>query len=134
MGKIQESLVLTDGFTAAFTRFLSFGNQAVGSFDKMSGANIQFQQSSVHATQQIESMKAALDSQQTLLAAQNQRLIAQKTHVESLAQKYQALAASKGAEATATIRAQESLARAEIADKEFTKQVVKTSGDDCKSK
>lgn len=127
MGKIQESLVLTDGFTAAFTRFLSFGNQAVGSFDKMSGANIQFQQSSVHATQQIESMKAALDSQQTLLAAQNQRLIAQKTHVESLAQKYQALAASKGAEATATIRAQESLARAEIAEQRIYQQVVKTS-------
>ena len=127
MGKIQESLVLTDGFTAAFTRFLSFGNQAVGSFDKMSGANIQFQQSSVHATQQIESMKAALDSQQTFLAAQNQRLIAQKTHVESLAQKYQALAASKGAEATATIRAQESLARAEIAEQRIYQQVVKTS-------
>ena len=127
MGKIQESLVLTDGFTAAFTRFLSFGNQAVRSFDKMSGANIQFQQSSVHATQQIESMKAALDSQQTLLAAQNQRLIAQKTHVESLAQKYQALAASKGAEATATIRAQESLARAEIAEQRIYQQVVKTS-------
>ena len=81
MGKIQESLVLTDGFTAAFTRFLSFGNQAVGSFDKMSGANIQFQQSSVHATQQIESMKAALDSQQPLLAAQNHTLIAQNTQV-----------------------------------------------------
>lgn len=127
MGKIQESLVLMDGFTAAFTRFLSFGDQAVGSFDKMSGANIQFQQSSVHATQQIESMKAALDSQQTLLAAQNQRLIAQKTHVESLAQKYQALAASKGAEATATIRAQESLARAEIAEQRIYQQVVKTS-------
>lgn len=127
MGKIQESLVLTDGFTAAFTRFLSFGDQAVGSFDKMSGANIQFQQSSVYATQQIESMKAALDSQQTLLAAQNQRLIAQKTHVESLAQKYQALAASKGAEATATIRAQESLARAEIAEQRIYQQVVKTS-------
>lgn len=127
MGKIQESLVLMDGFTAAFTRFLSFGDQAVGSFDKMSGANIQFQQSSVHATQQIESMKAALDSQQTLLAAQNQRLIAQKTHVESLAQKYQALAASKGAEATATIRAQESLARAEIAEQRIYQQIVKTS-------
>lgn len=127
MGKIQESLVLTDGFTAAFTRFLSFGDQAVGSFDKMSGANIQFQQSSVYATQQIESMKAALDSQQTLLATQNQRLIAQKTHVESLAQKYQALAASKGAEATATIRAQESLARAEIAEQRIYQQVVKTS-------
>lgn len=127
MGKIQESLVLTDGFTAAFTRFLSFGDQAVGSFDKMSGANIQFQQSSVYATQQIESMKAALDSQQTLLAAQNQRLIAQKTHVESLTQKYQALAASKGAEATATIRAQESLARAEIAEQRIYQQVVKTS-------
>lgn len=127
MGKIQESLVLTDGFTAAFTRFLSFGDQAVGSFDKMSGANIQFQQSSVYATQHIESMKAALDSQQTLLAAQNQRLIAQKTHVESLAQKYQALAASKGAEATATIRAQESLARAEIAEQRIYQQVVKTS-------
>lgn len=127
MGKIQESLVLMDGFTAAFTRFLSFGDQAVGSFDKMSGANIQFQQSSVYATQQIESMKAALDSQQTLLATQNQRLIAQKTHVESLAQKYQALAASKGAEATATIRAQESLARAEIAEQRIYQQVVKTS-------
>lgn len=127
MGQIQEKLILTDDFTAAFTRFLSFGNQAVGSFDKMSGANIQFQQSSVYATQQIESMKAALDSQQTLLAAQNQRLIAQKTHVESLTQKYQDLAASKGADAIATIRAQESLAKAEIAEQRIYQQVVKTS-------
>lgn len=47
--------------------------------------------------------------------------------MESLAQKYQALAASKGAEATATIRAQESLARAEIAEQRIYQQVVKTS-------
>ena len=84
MGQVNERLVLTDGFTAAFTRFLNLGDQAVVKFDKMSGSSQQFTQTSMYATQQIDSMRSALAAQQSLFAAQNQRLAAQKNHVAEL--------------------------------------------------
>ena len=127
MGQVNERLVLTDGFTAAFTRFLNLGDQAVVKFDKMSGSNQQFTQTSMYATQQIDSMRSALAAQQSLFAAQNQRLAAQKNHVAELTTRYQELAASKGADATATLRAQEALARAQVAEQNIFQQSLKTS-------
>ncbi|RHO94276.1 hypothetical protein DW020_12345 [Clostridium sp. AF37-5AT] len=127
MGQIQEQLILTDGFTAAFTRFLNLGDQAVVKFDKMSGSSQQFTQTSMYATQQIDSMRSALAAQQSLFAAQNQRLAAQKNHVAELTTRYQELAASKGADATATLRAQEALARAQVAEQNIFQQSLKTS-------
>lgn len=38
MGKIQENLVLTDEFTAAFTRFLTLGESAVGATEKINNS------------------------------------------------------------------------------------------------
>ena len=38
MGKIQESLVLTDEFTAAFTRFLTLGESAVGATERINNS------------------------------------------------------------------------------------------------
>ena len=127
MGQIQEQLILTDGFTAAFTRFLNLGDQAVVKFDKMSGSSQQFTQTSMYATQQIDSMRSALAAQQSLFAAQNQRLAVQKNHVAELTTRYQELAASKGADATATLRAQEALARAQVAEQNIFQQSLKTS-------
>lgn len=127
MGQIQEQLILTDGFTAAFTRFLNLGDQAAVKFDKMSGSSQQFTQTSMYATQQIDSMRSALAAQQSLFAAQNQRLAAQKNHVAELTTRYQELAASKGADATATLRAQEALARAQVAEQNIFQQSLKTS-------
>lgn len=127
MGQIQEQLILTDGFTAAFTRFLNLGDQAVVKFDKMSGSSQQFTQTSMYATQQIDSMRSALAAQQSLFAAQNQRLAAQKNHVAELTTRYQELAASKGADATATLRAQEALARAQVTEQNIFQQSLKTS-------
>lgn len=127
MGVINETLLLTDQFSSAFRTFLSLGDQTAGKFDKMSNANAQFQQASVYATQEINAMRSALASQQTLFAAQNQRLAAQKNHVEELAEKYQKLAESKGENATATLRAQESLAKAQIAEQRILQQSIKTS-------
>lgn len=127
MGQVNERLVLTDGFTAAFTRFLNLGDQAVVKFDKMSGSSQQFTQTSMYATQQIDSMRSALAAQQSLFAAQNQRLAAQKNHVAELTTRYQELAASKGADATATLRAQEALARAQVAEQNIFQQSLKTS-------
>lgn len=127
MGQIQEQLILTDGFTSAFTRFLNLGDQAVVKFDKMSGSSQQFTQTSMYATQQIDSMRSALAAQQSLFAAQNQRLAAQKNHVAELTTRYQELAASKGADATATLRAQEALARAQVAEQNIFQQSLKTS-------
>lgn len=127
MGQVNERLVLTDGFTAAFTRFLNLGDQAVVKFDKMSGSSQQFTQTSMYATQQIDSMRSALAAQQSLFAAQNQRLAAQKNHVAELTTRYQELAASKGADATATLRAQEALARAQVAEQNIFQRSLKTS-------
>ena len=127
MGQVNERLVLTDGFTAAFTRFLNLGDQAVVKFDKMSGSSQQFTQTSMYATQQIDSMRSALAAQQSLFAAQNQRLAAQKNHVAELTTRYQELVASKGADATATLRAQEALARAQVAEQNIFQQSLKTS-------
>lgn len=127
MGVINETLLLTDQFSSAFRTFLSLGDQTAGKFDKMSNANAQFQQASVYATQEINAMRSALASQQTLFAAQNQRLAAPKNHVEELAEKYQKLAESKGENATATLRAQESLAKAQIAEQRILQQSIKTS-------
>lgn len=127
MGQIQEQLILTDGFTSAFTRFLNLGDQAAVKFDKMSGSSQQFTQTSMYATQQIDSMRSALAAQQSLFAAQNQRLAAQKNHVAELTTRYQELAASKGADATATLRAQEALARAQVTEQNIFQQSLKTS-------
>lgn len=127
MGQVNERLVLTDGFTSAFTRFLNLGDQAAVKFDKMSGSSQQFTQTSMYATQQIDSMRSALAAQQSLFAAQNQRLAAQKNHVTELTTRYQELAASKGADATATIRAQEALARAQVTEQNIFQQSLKTS-------
>lgn len=38
MGKIQENLVLTDEFTAAFTRFLTLGESAVGATERINNS------------------------------------------------------------------------------------------------
>lgn len=127
MAVINETLSLVDQFSSTFRTFLNLGNQTSGRFSEMSNANAQFQQASVHATQQINAMRSALASQQALFAAQNQRLAVQKKHVEELAEKYQKLAASTGENAVATLRAQESLARAQIAEQRILQQSIRTS-------
>lgn len=127
MAVINETLSLVDQFSSTFRTFLNLGNQTSGRFSEMSNANAQFQQASVHATQQINAMRLALASQQALFAAQNQRLAVQKKHVEELAEKYQKLAASTGENAVATLRAQESLARAQIAEQRILQQSIRTS-------
>ena len=40
MGKIQENLVLTDEFTAAFTRFLTLGESAVGATERINNLSL----------------------------------------------------------------------------------------------
>ena len=46
MGKIQENLVLTDEFTAAFTRFLNLGESAVRTTEKVDSTIAMMGQSS----------------------------------------------------------------------------------------
>ena len=118
---------MTDGFSAAFSRFLNLGQSAVKQTEKLNASNQQFAQSSNFAAQQMGAMRSALAWQQTLFAAQNQRLDAQKQKVEQLSQKYQKLVADKGAEAAATIRANEALARAQITEQNIQRQVLRTS-------
>lgn len=118
---------MTDGFSAAFSRFLNLGQSAVKQTEKLNASNQKFAQSSNFAAQQMDAMRSALVWQQTLFTAQNQRLDAQKQKVEQLSQKYQKLVADKGAEAKSTIRANEALARAQITEQNIMRQVSRTS-------
>lgn len=120
-------MILTDSFSAAFSRFLNLGQSAVQQTEKLSASNQQFAQTSNFAAQQLDAMRSALSAQQMLFAAQSQRLDAQKQKVEQLSQKYQKLAADKGAEAASTIRASEALARAQITEQNILRQVLRTS-------
>ena len=46
MGQIQEKLILTDGFTAAFTRFLNLGESAVRTTENVNSSIVAMGQSS----------------------------------------------------------------------------------------
>ncbi len=118
---------MTDGFSAAFSRFLNLGQSAVKQTEKLNASNQQFAQSSNFAAQQMDAMRSALAAQQTLYTAQNQRLQAQKQHVEELSQKYKQLVSDKGAEAAATLRASEALSRAQITEQNILRQTIRTS-------
>ena len=127
MGQIHEEFILTDSFSAAFSRFLNMGQSVEKQVGRLDISNQQFAQSSNFAAQQMDAMRSSLSAQQTLFAAQNQRLEAQKQKVEQLSQKYQKLASDKGAEAASTIRANEALARAQITEQNILRQVLRTS-------
>ncbi len=127
MGKINEILTLTDGFSASFKTFLQLGGQSTRTAESLSRATDQFGDISKNAAGQLGSMRSALAAQQTLYAAQSQQLQNQVLKVAELASQYQRLTASKGAEADQTLRAAESLAKAQIQEQRLAQQALKTS-------
>lgn len=127
MGQIREDFILADQFSAAFTRFLQLGQAASSRLDSLKEMNLDFADSSAASAQQLDAMRSSLVAQQSLYMAQNQRLESQKQKVQELQQSYDLLTQSKGAEAGATIRASEALARAQIAEANILKQAARTS-------
>ena len=128
MGQIREEFVLVDRFGATFSKFMQMGQAADSRLGKLQQSNQEFAETSVYAAQQLNAMKGVLASQQSLWNSQNQRLQMQKERVETLTQKYNQLADRKGKEAAATLRAGESLARAQILEQRIQQQVARTSG------
>lgn len=105
MGEIHEKLILEDQFSASFSRFIQMGEVAASNVDSLGTSS-----------QQLNSMKNALASQQSLYDAQIQRLQAQRNTIEQMAESYGKLVAEKGTDAQATIRAGEALEKAQNAE------------------
>lgn len=116
MGEIHEKLILEDQFSASFSRFIEMGGDAASNMDSLGTSSQQFADMAAYAGQQLNSMKNALASQQSLYDAQFQRLQAQRNIVEQMAESYVRLAAEKGMDAQATIRAGEALEKAQNAE------------------
>ena len=126
MGQIREEFILADEFSATFSRFLQMGQGAVDRFGELDKSNQQFAQSTVHASRMLDSMRDTLASQQMLHAAQSQRLEAQGKKVQELSEKYRRLAADRGEDAAATLKAGEALARAQVSEQALLQQSLRT--------
>lgn len=127
MGVINETLKLTDHFSAAFQTFIQMGSRSAGTAQALQESTDQYARTSQYASQQLDALKGVLASQESLYAAQGQRLDAQRQKVAELAARHTKLAASKGAEAGATTRAAEALARAQIQEQRMLHAALKTS-------
>lgn len=83
MGQIREEFILADEFSATFSRFLQMGQGAADQLTVLDRSNQGFAQSSANAARELDSMRSALAAQQTLHAAQSQRLEAQGARSKS---------------------------------------------------
>ena len=127
IGVINETLRLTDGFSASFRAFIQMGNQSTNTAESVRAASQQMGEAQAYAAKQLESMKAALTAQQSLYAAQGQQLQSQISKVSQLTAKYEKLVAEKGAEARATIQAASALARAQIQESNLETRAYRTA-------
>lgn len=127
IGVINETLRLTDGFSASFRAFIQMGNQSSNTAKSVKAASQQMGEAQAYAAKQLESMKAALTAQQSLYAAQGQQLQNQISKVSQLTAKYEKLVAEKGAEARATLQAASALARAQIQESNLETRAYKTA-------
>ena len=124
MGEIREKLILEDQFSASFSRFNQMGETAVSNLDSLGASNRQFADTAASASQQLNAMRNALSSQQSLYDAQIQRMQAQRNTVEQMAESYSRMAAEKGADAQETIRAGKALEKAQNAEMMIFQQSI----------
>ena len=124
---INETLRLTDGFSASFRAFIQMGSRSTNVANSVNSASQRMGASQAYAAKQLESMKAALTAQQSLYAAQGQQLQNQISKVSQLTAKYEKLVAEKGAEARATLQAASALARAQIQESNLETRAYKTA-------
>lgn len=127
IGVINETLRLTDGFSASFRAFIQMGSRSTNVANSVNSASQRMGASQTYAAKQLESMKAALTAQQSLYAAQGQQLQNQITKVSQLTAKYEKLVAEKGAEARVTLQAASALARAQIQESNLEMRAYKTA-------
>ncbi len=126
MGQTREDFILTDEFSATFSRFLQMGQGAVDRLGEMDKSNREFAQSTSHSSRMLDSMRDALAAQQMLHTAQSQRLEAQGQKVQELSEKYRRLAADRGEDAAVTLKAEAALARARISEQALLQQSLRT--------
>lgn len=124
---INETLRLTDGFSASFRAFIQMGSRSTNVANSVNSASQRMGASQAYAAKQLESMKAALTAQQSLYAAQGQQLQNQITKVSQLTAKYEKLVAEKGAEARVTLQTASALARAQIQESNLEMRAYKTA-------
>lgn len=127
MGQIREEFILTDQFSATFSRFLQMGQSSENRLGALERSNEELAEASSYAARQLEAMRGALAAQQSLYSSQNQRLERQGRRVQELTQAYQRLINTRGAEAAATLRAGEALNRAQLAESRIHQQALRTA-------
>lgn len=127
MAIINETLQLTDRFSAAFRSFLSLGNSSASAAKAAGTATDDFAGSAAIAAQQINSMKQALSAQQSLYSIQNQQLQAQRQKVADLTAAYKKLVEAKGEDNAQAMRKAASLARAQAAEERMNQAALRTA-------
>ena len=127
MAIINETLHLTDRFSAAFRSFLSLGNSSASAAKAAGTATDDFAGSAAIAAQQINSMKQALLAQQSLYSIQNQQLQAQRQKVTDLTAAYKKLVEAKGEDNAQAMRKAASLARAQAAEERMNQAALRTA-------
>ena len=62
MGQIREELILTDAFSASFSRFLQMGQQAASRLESLGQFNEEFARSAAEVSAEIERMQGLIES------------------------------------------------------------------------
>ena len=127
MGQIREDFILTDLFSATFSRFLQLGQSSENRLETLGRSNEELAEAASYATRQLDAMRGALAAQQSLYSSQQQKLEQQGRRVQELNQKYQNLINTEGAEAAVTLRAGEALNRAQLAESRILQQSIRTA-------
>lgn len=152
MGQIREDFILTDAFSATFSKFLQLGKAATNRlsemadgntrlsgtaedaarqsrelYDTITSGNLTKMNVSEIAEQELAGMRRSLAAMQTLYNAQTQRLVAQRAQVEALARSYDELKQSKDASEAATNRAAQALSRAQMRESAMMRQATRTA-------
>lgn len=127
MSRINETLVLTDGFSSAFRSFIQLGNQSVYFAENLHASTERIGTSSSIAAQKLNSMRSALAAQQSLYAVQGMQMQNQAAKVSELTASYNRLAAEQGESATETLRAAEKLSKAKIAEQNLAQASFRTA-------
>ena len=68
MGVINETLKLTDHFSAAFQTFIQMGSRSAGTAQALQESTDQYARTSQYAAQQLDALKGVLASQESLYA------------------------------------------------------------------
>lgn len=127
MGQIREELMLSDGFSASFAKFLQLGDSAVSKMGQVGLANVKAASATERASKKIEATQGSLAASRQVLAAQNALLSAQTQKVVDLHAAYEELANQYGENNAKVLAAAAATAKAQVAEARLVEQKLRTT-------